>query len=54
LAHITELWEIERTIIILFRVGPQAAVEAGEIGLENMHRIILLLPKGQERSLIWI
>jgi hypothetical protein len=36
------VWEIERTIIILFRVGPPAAVEAGEFGLENMHRITLL------------
>jgi hypothetical protein len=49
LAHITELWEIERTTIILFRVGPPAAVEAGEFGLENV-----ALQKGQERSLIWI
>jgi len=42
LAHITELWEIERTIIILFRVGPPAAAEAGEFGVENLHKIILL------------
>jgi hypothetical protein len=42
LAHITKLWEIERTIIILFRVGPPTAVEAGEFGLENMRKIALL------------
>jgi hypothetical protein len=34
-----------KRLIILFRVGPPAAVEAGEFGVENMHKIILLFKR---------